>query len=723
MPNRLADAISPYLRSHADNPVDWHGWGSEAFAEARARDLPLLVSIGYSTCHWCHVMARESFSDPDLAAYLNAHFVSIKVDREEHPEVDAAYLAAASAFVDGLGWPLNVFVTPEGRAFYAGTYFPPVAVPGRPAFRQVLEAVTDAWTDRRTEVTETGALVADALAAAARQQELADAAVADAAFDGVNDDGVDGSGVEGAGPRTLLPQGSVLDGIVEGLAVTEDTRYGGFGGAPKFPVAPALGFLLDRPSGRSLALRTLKRMGASPLRDPVESGFFRYAVNRDWSEPHFERMLYDNAQLLDLYTQAWKLTGEQWARTVAEGVGGFLLSVMQLPDGGFASAQDSESTVAGRRVEGGYYALDIDARRTQPRPALDEKVLTGWNGLAIAALARAGFAFGDSRYTDAAARAADYLLSRHLTVPPAGDTPVLVRASIAGRTSTARATLEDFGMFARGLLELALVTGEERYASAARLLVDSTLAATTDTATATDAAMTDTAAARFRVPGGSDPVLVGQGLALEVDPSEGAYPSGRSAAAGAAQLLYLMTGSEKYRDAAVTAVVPFLARAAERPLAFGAVLQLCSALIAPVEQLVLVAPDARRASAEPEGHADVDADLDVDLDLDHDVDEPGEPDFSAAPTFFDVPAAVSVTALVDSARQRATGVIASVTAAQSRTLASAGFDLFAGRVPLRDRPTAYLCRDFVCRVPVTHAAELTIRETSGDISPDGPASP
>ncbi|WP_241976380.1 thioredoxin domain-containing protein [Cryobacterium algoricola] len=732
MPNRLADAISPYLRSHADNPVDWHGWGEEAFAEARKRDLPLLVSIGYSTCHWCHVMARESFSDPELAAYLNAHFVSIKVDREEHPEVDATYLASASAFVDGLGWPLNVFVTPEGRAFYAGTYFPPIAVPGRPAFRQVLEAVTDAWTVRRAEVTETGALVADALAAAARQQELADAAVDGFRGDdhdggGHDGDDHDGSGHDGdghvgghgvggndVGDRTLrrLPQSRVLDGIVEGLAATEDTRYGGFGGAPKFPVAPALGFLLDRPAGRSLALRTLKRMGASPLRDPVEGGFFRYAVNRDWSEPHFERMLYDNAQLLDLYTRAWRLTGEQWARTVAEGVAGFLLSVLQLPDGGFASAQDSESTVAGRRVEGGYYALDIDARRTQPRPALDEKVLTGWNGLAIAALARAGFVFDEPRYTDAALRAADYLLSRHLTMPSAGDRPELARASIAGRMSTARATLEDYGMFAQGLLELALVTGEERYASAARLLVDSTLASPTDTAAtdtaATDTAATDAAATRFRVPAGSDPVLVGQGLALEVDPSEGAYPSGRSAAAGAAQLLYLTTGVDGYRDAAVTAVVPFLARATERPLAFGAVLQLCSALLAPVEQLVIVSPDpdpGRRGPGDP-----------------GDLDEPGEPDFSAAPFFFDLPAAVSPTALMDSARRWATGLVASVTAAQARTLAAAGFELFAGRVPLRDLPTAYLCREFVCRVPATDPAELTIGETSGETAPDGLAS-
>ncbi|HZJ39928.1 MAG TPA: DUF255 domain-containing protein [Demequina sp.] len=292
MPNHLADAISPYLRSHADNPVNWHGWGGEAFAEAKERDVPVLVSIGYSTCHWCHVMARESFSDPDLAEYLNAHFVSIKVDREEHPDVDASYLAAASAFVQGLGWPLNVFVTPEGRAFHAGTYFPPQPMQGHPSFREVLEAVTDAWTTRRSEVTAGAARVAGALADSALHLRA----------------------------TSTLPDEAAFERSVADLAATEDALFGGFGGAPKFPVAPVLGFLLDRADGRDLALRTLKRMGASPLRDPVEGGFFRYAVNRDWSDPHYERMLYDNAQLLDLYTQAWKITGESWPRPLPRGV-------------------------------------------------------------------------------------------------------------------------------------------------------------------------------------------------------------------------------------------------------------------------------------------------------------------------------------------------------------------------------------------------------------------
>ncbi|TFC81405.1 thioredoxin domain-containing protein [Cryobacterium cheniae] len=658
MSNRLFDAISPYLRSHADNPVAWYGWGVEPFVEARLRDVPVLVSIGYSTCHWCHVMARESFSDPELADYLNRHFVSIKVDREEHPEVDASYLAAAGAFVSGLGWPLNVFVTPDGQAFYAGTYFPPLPLPGHPSFRQVLEAVTDAWTTRRAEVTESASLVAEALAAAAQQ---------------------------GAGGS--LPGPAALDRAAAELVALEDPRFGGFGDAPKFPAAPALGFLLGRAGteagaeavsteARALALRTLKRLGASPLRDPVEGGFFRYAVNRDWSDPHYERMLYDNAQLLDLYTQAWQLTGERWARTVAEGVAGFLTTVLRLPGGGFASAQDSESTVAGRRVEGVYYTLDEDARRQEEPPALDEKVLTGWNGLAIAALARAGFAFADPELTAAAALAADHLLDLHLRRDGS-----LVRASIAGRTSAAQATLEDFGMSALGLLEVALATGEVRYAAAARRLIDGTLGGT-DAGTVSPAADTpdadadaldadaataapDTAGGMpFRAPDGPDPVLAGQGLALDVDPSEGAYPSGITATAEAANLLYLLTADDRYRTAAAAAMAGLAERALERPLAFGAALRLSSVLAGPVEQLVVVGPDVA-ASGTP-------------------------------------------SALIDAVRRRRSGLVASVTAGQAQAFADAGFELFRDRVAREDRPTAYLCRDFACRLPVTDPADLPL---------------
>ena len=566
MPNRLATAISPYLRSHADNPVDWFGWGPEAFAEAARRDVPVLVSIGYSTCHWCHVMARESFSDPVLAEFLNDNFVSIKVDREEHPDVDGSYLAAASAFTAELGWPLNVFVTPAGQAFFAGTYFPPRPVQGHPAFRQVLEAVAETWATQRDAVLASAEQIATALAEAAAELGASSAP---------------------------LPTDEQLQSAVAELVGYEDQTHGGFDGAPKFPVAPTLGFLLHRPerfdldgrevSGQQLALRTLKLMGASPLRDPVEGGFFRYAVRADWSEPHYERMLYDNAQLLDLYTRALQITGEEWARIVATGVAGFLTDILQLPAGGFASAQDSESTVNGQRTEGGYYALDAADRADQTPPSRDHKVLTGWNGLAISALANAGFVFANPALVEAATAAADYLLEHHLL--PDRE---LIRASIDDRVSSARATLEDYGMFANGLLDLAMVTGQAHYAVAGRDLVDSAL----------DADL------RFRVPGGADPILAAQGLAVQIDPSEGAYPSGISATADAARRLFELTGERRYREAAEGALSSLAPFAPERPLAFGAALAVMAQLAERGRQLVVVSPDADTTVRDPNGLPD-----------------------------------------------------------------------------------------------------------------------
>lgn len=635
MVNRLGDAISPYLRSHADNPVDWHSWGEEAFAVAAQRDVPVLVSIGYSTCHWCHVMARESFSDPDLAAFLNDRFVSIKVDREEHPDVDASYLAAASAFTPNLGWPLNVFVTPEGKAFYAGTYFPPQPIQGHPSFLQVLTAMADAWSTRRTEVTTIAATIAEAVANAS-------------------------SLTGGGGGDTALPDRPALAAAVEQLAAAEDTTFGGIGQAPKFPASPMLGFLLDRDEGRELALRTLKRMGASPLRDPVEGGFFRYAVNRDWSDPHYERMLYDNAQLLDLYTRAWALTGERWAKSVAEGVAKFLITVLQLPDGGFASAQDSESVVGGERTEGGYYSLEEQDRAAETPPALDQKVLTGWNGLAIAALARAGFVFNSPEAVTAAHRAADFLLEHHRR----GD-GTLIRTSIEYRASAAQPTLEDYGMFARGLLELALATGDVGYASAARQLVDSTMPGD---------------GGPFHTPDGADPVLAAQGLGVDIDPSEGAYPSGLSATAESAYLLYSMTGERRYLDAAVGGMALVGRMAPTRPLAFGASLHLIDRITQAARQLVVVSPDDAQDAA---------------------VLDTAVLDTSAVDT-----------ALVDAARREVDGVVASVTATQARAFADAGFELFAGREPQRGRTTAYLCSDFVCRLPVTDAAGFALAKSS-----------
>ncbi|NQX27181.1 thioredoxin domain-containing protein [Microbacteriaceae bacterium VKM Ac-2854] len=524
MAERLRSSVSPYLRSHADNPVDWFPWGEEAFAEAERRGVPVLISIGYATCHWCHVMARESFADPRLAAELNARFVAIKVDREEHPDVDTSYLAAASAFTQDLGWPLTVFATPSGEAFYAGTYFPPVAVSGVPALRDVLAAVSEAWTDRHEQVLET----AGAVAAAVRSS--------------------------GARAMAGLPGDAELDAAVAALAALEDPEYGGFGGAPKFPVAPVLGFLASRASGRDLARRTLRAIAASPLRDD-DGGIFRYATRRDWSEPHYERMLYDNAQLLDVAVTL----GES---ATADGIAGFLLSTLRSPSGGFAAAQDSESEIDGRRVEGGYFRVPLEDRGAPP--ALDEKVLTGWNGLAIGALARAG-------RIDAARAAADYLLATHID---GGE--VVVRASLSGVASTARPALEDIGMLAGGLLDLALATGAAGYATAARQLVDGARAA----------------GEPFGVPGGGDPTLSARGLLLSSDPSEGAYPSGASALGHAAETLFLLTGERRYRAAAESVVRAV--DALQHPLGFGSVLALAGRLARPVAQLVVVAPDAVR---------------------------------------------------------------------------------------------------------------------------------
>lgn len=628
MPNRLANAISPYLRAHADNPVDWWPWGADAFAEAERRDVPVLISIGYATCHWCHVMARESFADPALAAELNGRFVAIKVDREEHPDVDASYLAAASAFTRNLGWPLTVFATPQGRTFFAGTYFPPETRGDLPSFRQVLDAVSEAWTQRRSQVDDTATQVAAALKASTP-------VAADA-----------------------LPDDEALAAAVGEIAAGEDQMFGGFGRAPKFPVAPVLAFLLRRPDGAELACRTLARMASSTLRDPVDGGFFRYATQRDWSQPHYERMLYDNALLLRCYADAAASEpghgsgerqpadpgAESGFAAIAEAVAGFLLRTMRVA-GGFASAQDSESTVAGERVEGGYYALDAGARAVEEPPSRDEKVLTGWNGLAVGALAHAGLVLGRPGWVEAAAAVADELLAAHLRSDGS-----LVRARLgageSGRTSAAPATLEDYGMLAGGLLDVLAATGEQRFAVAARGLIDAVLAPQ----------------GGFAVPGGPDTVLAERGLAIAGDPSEGAYPSGPSAAGLAAHRLYQLTGDARYEQAARGAARSLASAALSAPISFGAALDLAAALDAGPTQLVVVLSQSECA-------------LDV--------------------------------ALVRQASRWTPGAeLCVVTESQASSLSAAGFDLFTARTCHDGRPTAYLCRDFVCRLPVTDPAEL-----------------
>jgi uncharacterized protein YyaL (SSP411 family) len=542
---RLESSASPYLRSHAGNPVAWFPWGEAAFAEAQRRDVPVLVSIGYSTCHWCHVMARESFSDSETAALINRDFVAVKVDREEHPDVDAAYIAAAAAVTPHLGWPLTVFTTPAGRPFYAGTYFPPEPRSGLPSFSQVLAAVAEAWTDRREQVDGTAGAVAAALAE-----------TRSAAADG-----------------GVLPSIDDLARAAGEIEAREDPEFGGFGGGdpntPKFPIPTALRFLQSpavrdaNSAASAVAVRALAAMSASPLRDPVEGGFFRYATRRDWTVPHYERMLTDNAQLL-------QVTVDGGDAATARGIASFLIDVLQQPSGGFGAAQDSESWIEGERSEGGYYARDAASRASLDPPALDGKIVTGWNGLAIAALARAGARLDEPEWIEAARWAADAVLGANLR--PDG---TLLRASLDEVASTASATLSDYGQLATGLAQLAAATGDAAYAVRARDLVRDCV----------------DEAGEVRSPGGGDAVLASQGIAAPDVASDADQPSGFAALAEAAMVLWQLGGGEDLRERAVRIISPHCRAALAQPLAHGALLRVAAELSHPPRQMVVVTDD------------------------------------------------------------------------------------------------------------------------------------
>jgi len=536
--NRLGSAVSPYLRQHADNPVDWREWGPDAFAEARARDVPVLVSVGYATCHWCHVMARESFSDPEVAELLRRDFVAVKVDREERPDVDASLMASASAFTQQLGWPLTAFTTGDAQVFFAGTYYPPVPVGQVGSFRQVLAAVLDAWRERRHEVDAN----ATAIAAAIRQGAEAEATAR-------------GGGADG-GDEPRLPTVDAIRAVTTQLAASEDTTYGGFGGAPKFPSTPLLEFLADvaadgDDAARALLERSLHAIRSTELTD-ADGGVFRYATKRDWSVPHYERMLYDNAGLLAV------ADAEQ-----ARGIADFLRDTLRRDDGAFVAAQDSESTMDGRRVEGEWYRLPLDQRGRFDPPPLDDQVLTGWNGLAIRGLAIAGSRHGDDEMLAIARGAADAVLAAHVR-----DGHVVVRSSTPRGASSAAPTVEDVGLFAEGLLELALVTGDVTLAEQARTIVD------------------DGLAGRFTV----DPVLAGAGTATGEQPQT-AIRSGTVALASAAVTLAALTGDDAYRDAAARLVADRASTGTERPLGHADALGVALALGRPSREVVVVASD------------------------------------------------------------------------------------------------------------------------------------
>ena len=467
--NRLAEATSPYLLQHAENPVDWHPWGDEAFELAQAEDKPLLVSVGYSSCHWCHVMAHESFENAATAAVMNDLFVNVKVDREERPDIDAVTMEATVGMTGAGGWPTTVFMTPDGRPFYAGTYFPPEPRHGMPSFGDVLRAVSQTWRERRGDVERQAGRIDDALRSVAQ-----------------------------AAPSSEPLTTSLLADAARGIARTFEPAFGGFGRAPKFPAASTLEFLLRRGDEDALAMvtATLDAMAAGGMYDVVGGGFHRYSVDDRWLVPHFEKMLYDNAVLASAYLHAWVVTGRTRYGEVVEDTLDYVLRELALPGGGFASAQDADTegveelTFTWTPDEAAEVGLPRDVlepfehgrfvvrgtldpelrervlgeRATRPQPFRDEKALASWNGLALAALAESAYRFERSDWLDAARGVAEFLLG-----PLTAADGRLLRSSRNGRASGA-AYLDDYANVAHGFMELHVATGELRWLVEARRL-------------------------------------------------------------------------------------------------------------------------------------------------------------------------------------------------------------------------------------------------------------
>jgi len=586
MSNRLGEATSPYLLQHRDNPVHWQEWGEAAFAEARERNVPVLLSVGYAACHWCHVMAHESFEDETVATALNSRFVSIKVDREERPDIDAVYMSAVTATTGQGGWPMTVFLTPEGQPFFAGTYFP------RDHFLRLVTGIDDAWRTREDEVRAAGLHIASAL-----REELDT-------------------------PSPYAAEPADLERAVTLLSRQFDAVAGGFGGAPKFPPSMVLEFLLRHHArtGNDLALtmaeQTLEAMARSGMYDQVGGGFARYSVDSGWVVPHFEKMLYDNALLLRVYAHWWRLGRNPLAEKVVRETAQFLLDELLTQEAGFASSLDADTdgvegltyvwTPAqldavlgpddGRRAaelltvtatgtfEHGTSTLQLRhdpddrdwfttvrarlaaARARRPQPALDDKVVTSWNGLTIAALAEAGAIFDEPQWVEAAAAAADLLLRLHVVDGQ------LRRASRAGRVGAAAGVADDYGNLAEGLLLLHQVTGETRWLTAASGLLN----LARDRFAAEDGGFHDTASDAER---------------LFLRPRTGgdnAEPSGQSALAGALVALGALTGSTEHLEAGRRAVAAGMGLAGHEPRFGGWTLAVAEALAAGPLQVAVV---------------------------------------------------------------------------------------------------------------------------------------
>ena len=671
MPNALAAETSPYLRQHRENPVDWLPWGEVALERARREDRPLLVSIGYSACHWCHVMERESFEDEGTAALMNASFVCVKVDREERPDIDAIYMEAAQAMTGHGGWPLNVFLTPEQVPFHAGTYFPPEPRHGMPSWTQVLEAVTQAWSQRREEIREGSARIAERLS---------------------------GGALLTASAQPI--QAAALDEAVQALAGQYDTRLGGFGGGggPKFPAASVIEFLLaraaTRPGGATgpeagMALHNLRAMARGGLHDQVGGGFHRYSVDPAWTVPHFEKMLYDNALLARAYLHGWLLSGDAELLDVCRGTLDWVLREMRGPEGGFYSALDADS----EGVEGRFYvwttaqletALGDDAdaaiawfgateegnfdeagpganvlqghgprppddqarrirarlleeRATRVRPGLDDKRLTAWNALMIAALADAGATLeargldGQS-YVQAARAAAEFVLDR--LRDPGGR---LLRTYNDGEARLP-AYLEDHAFLVEALLALYEATFEERWFVEARALADTIIAR-----------FGDPERGGFFSTADDHEAL----LARRKDLEDAPIPAGASSAALGLLRLGALTGEQDYESQALGALRLLHEVAPRHPTAFGHLLQAIDLYLSPTREVAVAGERPDELAAVVRGRL-----------LPHVVlaGGPGDGDTAVA--------------------------------------------LMEGRSPLDGRAAAYVCEHFACRRPVAEAHEL-----------------
>jgi uncharacterized protein YyaL (SSP411 family) len=556
VPNRLAGESSPYLLQHKDNPVDWYPWGEEALSAATQGDVPLLVSVGYSACHWCHVMAHESFEDPEIAALMSERFVCVKVDREERPDVDAICMEACQALTGRGGWPLNAFLSPELIPFYAGTYFPPEPRHGMPSWRMVVLAVADAWSGRREQIRSQGEEIIRVLEASARLEPS---------------------------PEPISEE--LVAEAVTALAASFDARNGGFGGPPKFPQPSVLGFLLAR-GETEMSLHTLDAMSRGGIYDQVGGGFARYAVDATWTVPHFEKMLYDNALLARAYLHAWQLSGEERFRRVCRETLDWALRELRGPEGGFCSALDADS----EGVEGKFYvwtvaelrdALDetraklLDVRSKRVRPGLDDKRLTAWNALMVSALAEAGAVLSERTYLDAATACASFILSELRD----GEGRLL-RSWKDGRAHLG-AYLEDHAFLLDGLITLYESTFEPRWYREAVALADALIESFEDPERG---GFYTTPADRRELP------------VRRKDLEDSPIPSGNSAAALALLRLALLSGDGKYERHALGVLRLMFGLAARHPLAFGHLLRAADFHVAPVREVAIIGPETEVAA-------------------------------------------------------------------------------------------------------------------------------